>query len=123
MLYGFSDDKSKWNLGTWETLTISKLDVKPGLGWNDDLIASEFPYKYVSRSDAFSEGLLQVLGASFRPVLSWEVVNYQDSETELTEDMQEDAAKISSVFFQNEHIYVVFNQKPNNNITLILKGA
>ena len=123
-MYGFTDDKSKWNLGTWANVIVVSSTIKPALACNDDKIASDFSNKYIGEVSPLAySGLSEALTAYPTPALIWEVVNWTDKGKELTESGQEMAAMISNVFFQNEKIYVVFNKKPTESIHLLIKGA
>ena len=124
-MHGFTDDKSKWNLGTWTKGIVLHSSIKPALAYDDEGIASNFPNKYIGVvSLGFAaRKLSEALAAYPTPSLVWEVINRIDDGKELTELEQEMAAMISNVFFQNETIYVVFNKKPQEQMSFLFKGA
>lgn len=121
-MYGFTDDKSKWNLGSYSAVRVNYLLFKPGIASEDYNVYHYFPDKYVAAIDVEETELLQVLGESKEPTLIWEVINTENGD--LTETQSENAAKIDTVFFQNEKIYIVLNQAPIGGvIDFIFKGA
>ena len=122
-MYGFRDDKSKWNLGQWAMQYVSPTSgtLKAGLEWDDNVIIATFPDKYVAKVTPVPQ-LLQTLGEYPNPSLIWEVINSSGTK-ELNERQQEDAAKIIDVFFQNQNIYVILKQKLKDDIYLLIKGA
>jgi len=124
-MHGFTDDKSKWNLGTWTEGLVQHSSIKPALAYDDEGIASNFPNKYIGvvSLNYATRKLSEALAAYPTPSLVWEVINRIDKGKELTESQQEMAAMISNVFFQNETIYVVFNKKPRETMGLLFKGA
>ena len=124
---GFTEDKSKWNLGTCTTALMNYLSregIQPGIRLNDEF-ANQFPDKYVCiLEDFYSKGsrdIAQVLGESEDPALVWDI---QGGNTGLTEDQQEIASCIENVFFQNLKIYIILKKYPATmSLTLRLKGA
>lgn len=124
-MHGFTDDKSKWNLGTWTSGIVLHSSIKPALAYDDEEIASKFPNKYIGvvSLNYTTRKLSEALAAYPTPSLVWEMINISDNGKELTESEQEMAAMISNVFFQNETIYVVFNKKPREQMRFLFKGA
>ena len=122
-MYGFNDDKSKFNLGNWIIISVPDEYFLPGIASNDTVISGNFPTKYVQKINVSERLYLsQVLGGIESPTLAWEVTDAQ-GRRELTETEQENAAKISSVFFQNENIYIVADEKPYADMYILIKGA
>lgn len=124
---GFTEDKSKWNLGTCTDALMnmfSREGIQPGIRLDDEF-ANQFPDKYVCILKDFdyrgARDIAQVLGESKDPALVWDI---QGGNTGLTEDQQEIASCIENVFFQNLKIYIIFKKYPATmSLTLRLKGA
>lgn len=124
-MYGFTNDKSNWNLGSWSQVKITRQEFTPGVASEDYFVQTKFPTKYIGEIEVEDAALLQVLGESQKPTLLWGLINgvIMNGNGELTESQSEDALKISTVFFQNEKIYVVMNQLPDDDMYFIFKGA
>lgn len=124
---GFTEDKSKWNLGTCTTALmnfLSREGIQPGIKLDDEF-ANSFPDKYVCILKDFSnkgaKDLAQILGETNNPALVWDM---QGGNTGLTEDQQEIVSCIENVFFQNLKIYIIFKKYPTTlSLTLRFKGA
>lgn len=134
-MYGFNNDKSKWNLGEWGKFWAARTDFIPGIASEDANIREKFPTKYVYKynvttNSAGDTAIKMACQGVQNPSILWAVLhNVSNAHSgvfglyELTEDEQEDANIIEDVFFQNEYIYVVATEQPNGYMWFAIKGA
>lgn len=127
-MYGFTDDKSKWRLGTWMWINISRQLFTPGIVSEDSEIAARFPDKFVFKMEITNGNLKQMCAEVKNPALVWDVI-HDDLGThriyglyELTEDEQEDAVLLENVFFQNNYLYFIAKAQPAGVINVRIKG-
>lgn len=128
-MYGFTEDKSRWNLGGWAVLTLYKSNFKPGIESDNANIAAYKPTKYVCEIDITNGNykyLEAVLGETLNPMLIWAEItggsNYGLNDN--NETVEANGALIEDVYFQNQKIYVIANGElstPAYNIKI--KGA
>lgn len=127
-MYAFTDDKSKWNVGTWYYLQIARQNFVAGIISSDSEVQQKFPDKFVFKYDISNwAGMRSVCGGYGVPALIWDTLRYGTDGVyglgELTEDEQEDAAIVEDVFFQNENLYIITSVQPINTICVRFKGA
>ena len=129
-MYGFTNDKSKWNLGNYLYFLAQPGDFRVGAAFNNQVINENFPGKYVkgAHKSTLSGAIEKVLNEIDNPALIWDVAHYESgtgitTPEELTELEQESAMFIENVFFSNDYIYVVSSRPIKTPLAIRLKGA
>ena len=129
-MYGFTNDKSKWNLGNYLYFLAEPDDFRVGAAFNNQVINENFPGKYVNgaHKSQLSVAIEKVLNEIDNPALIWDVAHYESgtgitAPEELTELEQESAMFIENVFFSNDYIYVVSSRPIKTPLAIRLKGA
>ena len=123
-MYGFTEDKSKWNLGSWNYIFLNSNGWSAGIESSDSNIATNYADKWIYEQDMSSTPYFaQALGEVPNPALIWDVVGTVYGMTPMLELQQEIYADIEDVFFQNQKIYVVANSRINLGCNLRVKGA
>ena len=129
-MYGFTNDKSKWNLGNYLYFLAQPGEFRVGATFNNQIVNENFPGKYVKSAPAvmLSIAIENVLKEIDNPALIWDVAHYESgtgitTPEELTELEQESAMFIENVFFSNDYIYVVSSRPIKTPLAIRLKGA
>ena len=129
-MYGFTNDKSKWNLGNYTYFLAQPGDFRVGVAFNTQVINENFPGKYVKRvhKSILSLTIESILNEIDNPALIWDIAHYESgtgisTPEELTELEQESAMFIENVFFSNDYIFVVSSRPIKTTLAIRLKGA
>lgn len=122
-MYGFTDDKSQWNLGSWNYITLNSSGWKAGIESDDSDIATKYADKWIYEHTPQTPYFTHMLGEVGNPAIIWDVVGTVYGMTPMLELQQEIYSEIEDVFFQNQKIYVVANSRINLGCNLRVKGA
>lgn len=127
-MYAFNEDKSFFNLGTWGIISVDKDSFVPGATLADATVAAQLAGKYVYRKTVSGFKWLELVCKQItEPCPFWDVIHYEAGTTyfglkELTEIEQENAELVDAVYFQNDYIYIVLNNKPSASMYIRIKG-
>ena len=126
-MYATNEDKSLFNLGTWGVIQIPRNYFTPGIALLNETQAEQLKNKlvYIRPVSNWAFGKLVCQGIT-QPCLTWDVIHSNGGTDyfglmELTEEEQEDAMKITDVFFSNDNIYVVADSQPNKTVYIRFK--
>ena len=128
-MYGFTDNKSKWNLGSWGGFGVSRESFKIGALSSNNKVANAFPDKYVAEIDVSSLSItIQcILGEVSSPIaLVTETCGSIYSGTAIipaSDDEKKGFEVIEGVYVQNQKIYFVAKSKPFKELVFVIKGA
>ena len=129
-MYGFTNDKSKWNLGEYGFFLAAPADFKAGITYSgDSAVLNNYIDKYVKKVavSTLPTNIQMMLNQIDNPALIWDVAHYNTGvitgPNELTELEQESAIYIEDVFCSNDYVYVIASGQIRTSLAIRFKGA
>lgn len=128
-MYGFADDKGKFNLGSWGGFAVSKEKFKIGALSDNSVVSGSYPDKYVAEIPVSSLSkycqLVTKETFSAMPIVA-ETSGSIYSATALVEVSESEKLAfemVETVYVQNETIYFIAKTKPIKDLVFVIKGA
>lgn len=128
-MYGFTEDKSQWNIGTWAGFGVSREAFKIGALSSIQRVANAFPDKYVAEIpvSSLSITIQKILGENRTPlVLMTEMcgsIYSPGAIVPLSDEEKKGFEVVEGIYTQNEILYVVAKRKPFKELVFVIKGA
>lgn len=128
-MYGFTEDKGKWNLGNWSGFAVSREAFKIGALSSIQRVVNAFPDKYVAEIpvSSLSTVIQSILGENRTPMaLMTEMcgsIYSQGAIVPLSDEEKKGFEVVEGIYTQNEILYVVAKRKPFKDLVFVIKGA